>query len=222
MVVPISSAALQYAVGGFEPFVDLSFPVQGKTLPADHGYGLYAAFVNLIPEIRLEPDIRILTIPGFGDRQGRILLTEQSYLRIRIPVSKIPLVYQIAGKRINIGKHEIGIGIPTVYTLCPARILRARIVTIKGKDYTQPEPFITAVERQLKKLNISGKASVPVDLDGKHYRKTIKIQRFTVVGFTTEVSDLSDEDSIKLQQHGVGGKAHMGCGYFLAKGDKNV
>lgn len=219
MVVPTSSAALQYAVSDFEPFVELSFPVQGKTFPADHGYGLYAAFVHLIPEIRLQPHIRILTIPGFGDRQGEILLTEQSCLRIRIPVSKIPLVYQLAGKHVSIGKHKIGIGIPVVYTLRPTKTLRARIVTIKGKDYTQPEPFIAAVERQLEKLNISGKASVPVDLGGNPCRKTIKIQRFTVVGFTTEVSDLSDEDSIKLQQSGIGGKAHMGCGYFLPKGN---
>ena len=218
MVASISSAALQDAVDGFEPFVELSFPIQGKTLPADHGYGLYAAFVHLIPEIRLQPYIRILTIPGFGDRQGEILLTEQSCLRIRVPVSRIPVVYQLAGKRICIGKHGIGIGIPAVYILRPTKTLRARIVTIKGKDYTQPEPFIVAVERQLEKLKISGKASIPVDLDGNPCRKTIKIKRFTVVGFTTEVSDLSDEESIKLQQWGIGGKAHMGCGYFLPKG----
>jgi hypothetical protein len=33
-----------------EPFVELKFPVAGKYLPADHNYGLYAAFVHVIPE----------------------------------------------------------------------------------------------------------------------------------------------------------------------------
>lgn len=218
MIASVRSTALRDAVEGFEPFVELSFPIQGKTLPADHGYGLYAACVHLIGEIRLHPDISMLTIPGFGDKRGEILLTEQSCLRIRVPVSKIPLVYQLAGKRICIGKHGIGIGIPAIYTLRPAEALQARIVTIKGKDYTQPEPFLAAVERQLEKLKIFGKASIPVDRDGNPRRKTIKIQRFTVVGFTTEVSGLSDEESIKLQQWGIGGKRHMGCGYFLPKG----
>ena len=77
-----------------EPFVELKFPVRGQQLPADHGYGLFAAFVHLIPELRQQQDISILTIPGFGDRQGKILLTQQSCCRIRVPISKISLVYQ--------------------------------------------------------------------------------------------------------------------------------
>ncbi|MFE1743953.1 type I-MYXAN CRISPR-associated protein Cas6/Cmx6 [Coleofasciculus sp. H7-2] len=214
MIASVGTAS-QDAVNGLEPFVDLSFSVQGKTLPADHGYGLYAALVHFIPEIRLHPEIGVLTIPGFADKQGKILLTEQSCLRIRVPISKIPLVYRLAGKRISIGKHEIQIGIPKVYTLRPSERLRARIVTIKGKDYTQPEAFLEAAKRQITKLGISGEVSIPVDREGFPSRKTIKIQRFTVVGFTTEVSGLNDEDSIKLQQSGIGGKRHMGCGFFL-------
>jgi len=214
VIASVGTASLN-AMNGFEPFVELNFLVQGKTLPADHGYGLYAAMVHLIPEIRLHSEIGILTIPGFADKQGKILLTEQSCLRIRVPISKIPLVYRFAGKRISIGKHEIQICIPKVYTLRPSETLRARIVTIKGKEYTQPEAFLEAAKRQLTKLGISGEVSIPLDRERNPYRKTIKIQHFTVVGFTTEVSGLNDEDSIKLQQLGIGGKRHMGCGFFL-------
>ena len=221
MIASVGTAS-EDAVNGLEPLVELSFSVQGKAFPADHGYGLYAALVHLIPEIRLHSEISISTIPGFPDKQGKILLTEQSCLRIRVSISKIPLVYRLAGKRISIGKHEIQIGIPKIYTLRPSESLRARIVTIKGKDYTQPTAFLEAAMRQLTKLGISGEVSIPVDKEGNPCRKTIKIQRFTVVGFTTEVSGLSDEDSIKLQQSGIGGKRHMGCGYFLPKGGYSV
>lgn len=213
MIASVGFSAYQDAGNGLEPFVELSFPVRGKYLPADHNYGLYAAFVHLIPEIRQQIALSILTIPGFGDKQGKILLTEQSCLRIRLPISKVPLVYQLAGKHICVGGHEIQIGIPETFILRPAAKLRSRIVTIKG--YTEPQPFLGAAQRQLDSLEISGEISIPVDREGKPSRKTIKIKRYTIVGFTTEVSGLSDDDSLKLQQWGIGGKRHLGCGYFL-------
>lgn len=214
MIASTNFSALQDVSDDLEPFVELNFPVRGKYLPADHNYGLYAAFIHLIPELRQQTTLSILTVPGFGDRQGKILLTEQSCLKIRVPVSNIPLVYQLAGKRVCIGVHEIQIGIPEISIIRPAAKLRARIVTIKG--YTETESFLAAVQRQLNNLGIiSGKLSIPRDRDGKPSRKTIKIQRYTIVGFTTEVSSLSDEDSLRLQQHGLGGRRHMGCGIFV-------
>ncbi|MGD2180934.1 type I-MYXAN CRISPR-associated protein Cas6/Cmx6 [Lusitaniella coriacea] len=204
-----------------EPFVELKFPVRGTQLPADHNYGLYAALVHQIPELRQQHDISILTIPGFGDKQGKISLTSDSCIRIRVPISKIPLAYQLAGKPIAIGKHPINIGIPQVSVLHPSANLRARIVTIKG--YMQSEPFLAAARRQLSNLDISAKISIPADRSGNPSRKTLKIKRYTIVGFTTEISGLSDEDSIQLQRCGLGGKRHMGCGIFLpCKEDRDV
>jgi CRISPR-associated protein Cas6 len=196
-----------------EPFVELTFPVRGTELPADHNYGLYAAFIHQIPELRQQYDISILTVPGFGDKQGKILLTSDSCLRIRVPISKIPLVYQLAGKQVTIGKHPISIGIPQASVLHPAANLRSRIVTIKG--YMQPDSFLAAARRQLSDLGISGEISISTDRNGNPSRKTIKIKCYTIVGFTTEVSGLCDADSIRLQQWGLGGKRHMGCGVFL-------
>jgi CRISPR-associated protein Cas6 len=196
-----------------EPFVELKFPVRGKYLPADHNYGLYAAFVHLIPELRQENTVSMLTIPGFGDKDGKIILTEKSCIRIRLPISKIPLIYRLAGKRVSIGIHEIQIGIPEVLLMRPAAQLKSRIVTIKG--YTDPEPFLSVAQRHLNELGISGEVSIPIERNGKPSRKTIKIQRYTIVGFMTQVSSLSDEDSLTLQQWGLGGKRHMGCGFFV-------
>lgn len=196
------------------PFVDLSFLIQGKSLPAEHGYGLYSALVRLYPAIREQDDLGILTIPGLPDGEGKITLSTKSRLRIRVPVTKLPLVYPLAGKRITIGIHSILIGIPDVLPLKPAPNLKSRIVTIKGKEYTQPDGFLEAAQRQLDALGIKGKPSIPVDRHGAMQRKTIKIKN-TVVGFTLKVTGLSDEDSLKLQQQGIGGRRHMGCGIFL-------
>jgi CRISPR-associated endonuclease/helicase Cas3 len=213
MIASLGLSASPGTSDEFDPCIELSFPVLGKNLPADHNYGLYAALVHQVPELHQQNPLSILSISGFPNRQGEISLTQYSCLRIRVPVSKISLVYQLAGKQIHIGKHPIQIGIPKTSVIRPARQLRSRIVTIKG--YTEPNLFLSAAQRQFKQLAISGNLSIPRNWEGEPSRKTLKIKRYTIVGFTTEVTDLSPEDSIKLQTYGLGGKRHMGCGIFL-------
>jgi CRISPR-associated protein Cas6 len=196
-----------------ESFIDLSFHVRGTQLPADHGYALLAAIANHVPNIKEHHDIAILSAAGFGDRKGKILLTEHSCFRLRVPITKIQMVYPLAGKRLRLGIHEVQLGIPTIHTLKPHAHLRSRIVTIKG--YEEPEPFLAAAKRQLEALEIKGELSISCDRTGNPARKTIKIKRFTVVGFTVEINQLSEEDSLKLQVYGLGGKRHMGCGVFI-------
>lgn len=216
MELPANLPMRQVVSTFLEPFVDLICPVRGHDFPADHNYGLPSACFRVIPEVRDHPEIGILSIPGIrGERKGKILLTSQSCLRIRVPVSKIPLAYPIAGKKLNVGGHEIRIGIPSIFVLKPFPTLRARIVTIKGKQYMEPDPFLLAAQNQLDALGIKGQVSIPQNRKQELMRKTIKIKRFTIIGFTTEVSGLSDEDSLKLQYQGIGGRRHLGAGIFL-------
>lgn len=194
-------------------FIELSFPVVGHNLPADHGYGIYSAIVHLAPQVHEQEGLSILTIAGIPDRQGKIFLTERSHLRIRLPYECMPMVYQLAGKQLSIGSHSICLGIPQIYMLRPAERLRARIVTIK--NHQEPVSFLESARLQLEALGIEGDAIVPFDVEGKPDRKTIKIKTYSVVGFGLEVSSLSEEESIKLQIYGLGGKHKMGCGVFV-------
>jgi CRISPR-associated endonuclease/helicase Cas3 len=193
--------------------VDLCIPVRGTSLPADHGYGLLSALAHQVQLLHQNPEIGILTVAGVGDKQGKILLTPQSHLRIRLPVEYVGQVYGLAGKNLKVGNHLIHLGIPEILTLKGCHTLKARIVTIKG--YLEPEGFQRAAQRQLKDLGISGEAEVLVDPTGIPLRKTLKIKRHTIVGFSTVVRSLSEEDSIRLQQVGLGGRRRMGCGFFL-------
>ncbi|ACK74093.1 CRISPR-associated protein, Cas6-related (plasmid) [Gloeothece citriformis PCC 7424] len=193
-------------------YVDLNFQVLGNILPADHGYGLYAALTHWNPIIHDLEGLSIQTIAGIPDKQGKIYLTERSRFRIRLPHDQVPLVYGLAGKTLTIGKHTIRLGIPQIYLLQPASKLRSRLVVIKG--YQEPKIFLEAVQRQLEKLRINGIVAIST-ANSKPDRKTIKIKRFTVVGFGLEMSNLSDEDSLLLQEVGLGGKRRMGCGVFV-------
>jgi CRISPR-associated protein Cas6 len=198
------------------PHVELSFGVIGETLPADHGYGLYSAIAHLCPEIHNQDGVSIQTIAGEPDRKGKIYLSQQSRLKIRLPYepNKIALILPLAGQQLTIGNHTIQLGIPQIFPLRPVDKLRSRIVTIK--KFQDPEPFLEAAKRQMAALEIQGNAFVPLDESGQPNRKAIKIKTFSVVGFSLVVTDLNDDDSIKLQAYGLGGKHRMGCGIFTS------
>jgi CRISPR-associated protein Cas6 len=103
--------------------------------------------------------------------------------------------------------------------ICDSEARRAKrrsqhLVVIKG--YQEPESFLEAAQRQLEQLGIEGNLRILTKADGTPKRKTLKIKRFTVVGFGLEVTRLSDEDSLMLQRNGIGGRSKMGCGVFVA------
>lgn len=195
------------------PIVELTFSIVGSNLPADHGYGLYSALIQQQQSIREQPWLQLQTISGIPNHQGIILLGKGSKLRLRLPLDKLPLILPLAGQRLTIGSHAIHLGIPQIHTLQPADHLKARIVIIKG--YTEPSPFLEAAHRQLHALGIQADIGIPLDAEGKHDRKTIKIQSYSVVGFGLHVWGLSEADSLRLQEVGIGGKRRMGCGVFL-------
>ena len=196
--------------------INLVFPATGKTLPADHNYRLYASLCKRFPELHQLANLSINTISGIPDYQGKITLTPESKLYLRLPVEAIALIYPLAGQKLNIGGHEIKLGNPELQTIKPCYSLKARLVTIKG--YTEPMEFLEAAQRQLKKLEIQANIGIPANKEGEPKRLTMKITKtkrnYTIVGFSVVVTDLLEEDSVKLQIHGLGGKRRMGCGVF--------
>jgi CRISPR-associated protein Cas6 len=197
-------------------YIDLNFRIIGEILPADHGYGLYSAIAHLCPTVHEQEGISIATISGEPDRQGKIYLSKNSQLKIRLPyeADKIAKILPLAGQTLKIGAHSIQLSIPQIFPLRPFDKLRSRIVTIK--KFQDPEPFLDAVKRQMDTLGVQGNAFVPLDETGQPSRKAIKIKTFSVVGFSLVVTNLNDEDSLKLQAHGLGGKHRMGCGIFTS------
>jgi CRISPR-associated protein Cas6 len=203
-------------VNNFNVINDLCFPVFGETCPSDNNYASSSAVTKLCPILHQQQGIGIQSISGIPDGKGRIRLTNQSHLRIRVRQEQISAFYKLAGKQLHIGCHRVSLGIPNVRNLIASRSLQARIVTIKG--YMEADTFLQALLRQMDKSGISGEAHIPLLPNGELARKTIKIKKYSVVGFTVRVDDLSPQDSLKLQVLGLGGKRSLGCGFFMPKG----
>ncbi|MGK7936341.1 MAG: type I-MYXAN CRISPR-associated protein Cas6/Cmx6 [Xenococcaceae cyanobacterium] len=196
------------------PYIELAFPVMGQKLSIDHGYQLYSALKYRLAQLKDWNDISIKTISGKLDRYKRneINLTDRSQLLIRLPADKIPFVYPFSGKFLTIGKHKIRLGIPEMNFLQPKSKMRSHIVVIK--NYQEPDTFFKAAQRQLEQLDIQAEIKLIANQEGIPKRKTIKVNQ-TLVGFGLEITNLREEDSLTLQEKGLGGKQKMGCGVFV-------
>ncbi len=195
------------------PHVCVQFPIQGRQLPADHGYALYSAVTRALPELHGQPWLGIELVSGVPWREGIIALpTRGAALRLRVPADRYGQLLPLAGRRLNIAAHPLRLGIPTARPLQPASSLYARVVTIK--KFTEPEPFLDAARRQLDALGVTATLELPVNDEGRVRRRIITIRDHHIVGFSLAAHGLSDEDSIKLQTHGLGGRRSMGCGHF--------
>lgn len=197
------------------PLVELSFKAYGKLIPIDHSYGLYSAISHQFSQLHeVTQGVSIQNINGLIDSSQRIIhINETSQLKIRTLTDRISQIYPLANQQLQIGKHFIRLGIPEISFVVPFPNLHSRITVIKG--HQEPQGFLQAAQRQIDKLEITGELRLAAMADGSPKRKTIKIKRHTVVGFGLEILNLSDEDSLILQNFGLGGKRKMGCGIFV-------
>jgi CRISPR-associated protein Cas6 len=187
-------------------YVELRFPVLGSALPSDHGYAMFGAISKVIPEIHNSDWLAVETVQGTANGNGATQLNDRAKLRMRAPQDRIPLILKLAGKRLTVGDKTIRLGIPQIILLKPSTSLYARCVTIK--NHTEPESFLTAVATKLDELGITGEPELG-------NRRAFKVGNHTIVGYTLSIHDLTEEGSIVLQERGLGGRRHMGCGFFI-------
>ncbi|MGE0529189.1 MAG: type I-MYXAN CRISPR-associated protein Cas6/Cmx6 [Bdellovibrionales bacterium] len=220
--------------------VELSFPVLGESLPTDQGYSLYSCLSKLIPKLH-DNMCKIMVRPIAGQYlgEGQIRLDrKRSRLRIRLPTEEILTFLTLAGKPLVVDVHKIRLGVPQIQTLIPAPSLFSRIVMIKSssprkdptdkhsreksltKRYLLPEAFLEACRQKLDEIGVGGQIHFPLIQNGEHEgkprRQVMRIKGKQVVGFSVLVNGLTDEESLILQENGIGGRRKMGCGWFGA------
>ncbi|MEZ5307413.1 MAG: type I-MYXAN CRISPR-associated protein Cas6/Cmx6 [Pyrinomonadaceae bacterium] len=200
-----------------ETRIVVRFPVKGSKIPSDHGYGLYSAISQIKPEIHgLEDENRwfgLELISGIPFEKGLVSLPSRGgSLRLRIPADRFGDVLDLAGKKLDIGGHIIQLGVPTAYPLRSSDLLYSRIVTFKNSETV--EKFLETAKRELlEALEIDAPIEIPKEAYARH-RRIITIKGKKVVGFSLIVKGLSEDDSLKLQSIGLGGRRAMGCGVF--------
>lgn len=201
-----------------EEYVDLTFKLRGAPIPLDNGYAIYSALSRICPSLHELKSIGIHPIAGIPTRNNLLELTAQSRLKIRIHHQQIPLIYPyLAGQAFNIGQNSYQLDIPDYKPLVSSESIYSRLVLIKG--FQDSTDFLEAVQRQLDNLEIQGKIELLTRQDGTPQKRQLTINKagkeFKVRGFGVKISELNPEDSLILQEQGIGGKRKMMCGIFV-------
>jgi CRISPR-associated protein Cas6 len=120
--------------------------------------------------------------------------------------SIVGLGLKLSGKKLEIDSYSFRVGVPEVRMLRPRASLYSRLVTIKG--FMESAALLESAKRQLQKLGVSAEIQL-----GE--RRTLRVKDKQVVGFEVAASELDAEDSLRIQESGLGGRRHMGCGVFV-------
>jgi CRISPR-associated protein Cas6 len=209
------------------PVIDLAFRVSGDSLPLDHGYSLYSSLSRISPDLHEAEWLGIHPINGIPTSRNTLGLTQRSRLRLRLPADHIPKFIGLAGKRLSLasrsGQYSFTIGVPEIHSLLPTANLFSHYVTIKLSEIEKTdqsptrEMFSVAIRAQLQGLNMQGDVWIDDtrDTHGRECsRRVIHIRDRAVVCYSVYIRNLSEEDSLRLQALGIGGRRRMGCGIF--------
>ena len=158
-------------------------------------------------------------------------------LRIRVRPDDLPTLLPLAGKSLDLGGHAVRLGVPNVGALVPVPNLIARLVVIKAssprldptdkqsrdlaatKRYLDPAAFLEAVRRELAHREIGAEADLPLHESGPRIgqprRQVLRVHGKKIIGYSVLVQGLTAEESIRLQEDGLGGRGRMGGGFFV-------
>ncbi len=192
--------------------IDLLFPLHGHAIPLDHGYVLYAALARALESsgdcwLHDREDVGVHLIRGHYQGKGRLALTAASRLTVRLPATLVHKFLALAGQQLTLGADSLRVGIPQPRALQATPTLYAHLVTTRnGNDENR---FDTEIARQLGELGIGCIAR-------RGPRRSFTIKDRKVVAHSVLVNGLTAEESIRLQDKGLGGRRKLGCGIFLA------
>lgn len=190
--------------------IDVVFKLIGKSIHADYAYPLYAGISRIFDAVHHDNSIGIHPIVGKRDG-NRLTINKFSFLTLRVPNDYLAEAVNLSGKEIFIQEDVIRIAFHSLKRFLPRPNLTSRLVIVKG--FMEPESFLAAVKRQLDEMKVLGKPFLVASRSGLARRIMIKDKK--IVGFPVVVMGLSPEESLKLQDQGIGGRRHFGCGVFV-------
>jgi CRISPR-associated protein Cas6 len=199
-------------------YLDIILSVTGGPIPIDHSYLLYAALSRVAPVFHDDrAGVRFAPVTGAMGERALLTIQNWSRFRIRLPAERIPAVLPLAGRSLSVGSHSIRLGVPTVASIVPAPAVAARIVTFKHS--IDPVRFLEHARKRLHELGVNGEPGIPLvergPRAGEPRRRIVRVKDSRVIGFALQVAGLTAEESLRLQEEGLGGRSRIGCGFFM-------
>ncbi|MCB1801907.1 MAG: type I-MYXAN CRISPR-associated protein Cas6/Cmx6 [Gammaproteobacteria bacterium] len=203
-----------------DDIVDLVFDIDCRELPVDHARDLADAIHAHVPAIGDDERIGVHNIHLAGSQNGwerpdpklgqRLILSRRTKLTIRVPREHSEQVQQaLNGTDLEIAGCRMGIGKAKQKKLSNQGTIFSRYVVLEEGEADDENAFLQRIVSQLGERGIRikkalcGKTAVIEGPDGPIETRSIML------------ADLSAEESVRIQQDGIGPLRHMGCGIFI-------
>jgi CRISPR-associated protein Cas6 len=208
-----------------DDIVDLAFVIKCPTLPLDHAHALSSALHEALPWLNEEAHAGIHLIHGAASGNGwyrpeesanaLLHLSHRARMRLRVPKLRLDDARQLTGKTLDINDHSLEVGKSAVHLLSTLSTLFSRYV-ITREDVDE-EQFLEAVTRELRDMGVDCRKLLCGITHTHSFPEGPLLTRSLMV------ADLEPEQSVRLQQLGLGAGRKIGCGLFIPhKGIKPV
>jgi CRISPR-associated protein Cas6 len=201
-----------------EDIVDLSFRVSCQTLPLDHAHALSSALLEALPWLRNEAGAGIHLIHGAESGNGWIrpegpddvlYLSRRTRLTLRLPHTRLEDATRLSGDTLDVAGNALTLGETSVRNLSALTTIFSRYVTVEDTDADDEMAFLQAVTDLLAKMGIRA----PRMMAGRVH--SFRLPREIFAARSLMLDGLETEESVRLQQEGLGGRRLLGCGLFL-------
>jgi CRISPR-associated protein Cas6 len=197
-----------------DDIVDVLFAIDCKRLPVDHALALSAALQHALPWLGEVAGLGVHTVYVAGSQNGwqrpdqDLMVSRRTKLTIRIPKDRITALTEgLKGKTLDVDGCPLTVGDGKPKPLSKETTLFARYVATEPED--TEERFLTWAASELGRIGIRvrkalcGKSTPLAGPSGPIHTRSIML------------ADLSPEESVHLQQTGLGPYRSMGCGIFI-------
>ena len=200
-----------------EDIVDCLFKIDCKALPLDHGDVLRQQLLTYLPWLDDEPLAAVHQIHVAESANGwmrpqdpeteLLQVSHRTKMTLRLPQERLDDVRALIGQTLDIAGHPLTVGDFKTRKLSRLTTIFARYVDTGGSD--DENAFLHAMHQQLvdrgivvKKM-MSGRLLTHASVDGPVMTRKLML------------SDLDVQQSLMLQQQGIGDKKLMGLGIFM-------
>jgi len=198
--------------------VDVLFAIDCKRLPVDHAYALSVALCSTLPWMAAEPDLAVHAIHMAGSQNGwerpehgtdrHLIVSRRTKLIIRLPKARAAtLIAGLQGQTLEVAGCPLTIGEGKPRGLGSSPTLLARYVASRFGE--NEEQFLDWAAETLSTRGVKvrkalcGKETPLATPEGPVHTRSLLL------------ADLSPDDSVRLQQWGLGPHRAMGCGIFI-------
>ena len=203
--------------------VDLSYKIECKQIPGCHAWALSQAMYEALPWIREDESIGIHQIHGATSGNGwerpaddeLIHLSKRTRMTLRVPFERVDDAAELVGQTLDVMGYPVVVGKMARKEINPLSTIFARYVMVP--DGMSEDQFLYWVVDEFKQCGVAARKM----LCGKGHQ--LDINGDTIETRSLMIADLDKQDSVILQEVGIGPGRHFGCGIFLPhKGIKAV